>query len=194
MISIQNLALRTLPIALSSSKQITSGMEENERRLQTTMTACDVTTPNFIVLCTVPVILRSGNRSLKVNALLDEASTKTYVNADVAAELDLKGKTEQVTVNVLNGQVKTFETRPVDMEIESLAGDVRLRVTAYTANKVTGTMSVFDWSNYDQRWPHQRHIYLPRNAKRPVIDCLIGLDCIYFIAQSRKLGDDLTSR
>ena len=163
---------------LSSSKQITSGMEGNERRLQTTMTACDVTTPDFIVLRTVPVILRNGNRSLKVNALLDDASTKTYVNADVAAELGLKGKTERVTVNVLNGQVETFETRPVDMEIESLAGDVRLRVTAYTANKVTGTMSVFDWSNYAQRWPHLRHINFPRNAKRPVIDCLIGLDCI----------------
>ena len=53
---------------------------------------------------------------MTVNALLDDASTKTYINADVAAELGLKGKTEQVTVNVLNGQVETFETRPVNFE------------------------------------------------------------------------------
>ena len=29
---------------------------------------------------------------MKVNALLDDASIKTYVNADVAAELGLNGK------------------------------------------------------------------------------------------------------
>ena len=31
-----------------------------------------------IALRTVPVYLKSGNRKLKVNALLDDASTKTY--------------------------------------------------------------------------------------------------------------------
>ena len=40
-----------------------------------------------LALRTVPVIVKNGSRKLKVNALLDEASTKTYINADVAAEL-----------------------------------------------------------------------------------------------------------
>ena len=31
------------------------------------------------------------DRKLQVNALLDDASTKTYINADVAAELELQG-------------------------------------------------------------------------------------------------------
>ena len=121
------------------------------------MTSSDVTAPDFIVLCTVPVVLRNGIRSLKVNALLEDARTKTYVNADVAAELGLKGKNVNGKKgNVLTGQVETFETRPVDIELESLAGDVRL-----TYSKVTGTMSVFDSSNYAQRWPHLRHIKFP---------------------------------
>ena len=32
---------------------------------------------------------------MTVNALLDDASTKTYVNADAAAKLGLKGKTKK---------------------------------------------------------------------------------------------------
>ena len=55
-----------------------------------------------------------------MNALLDEASTKTYINADVAAELGLQGQPQKVTVNVLNGQTETFETTPVEVELELL--------------------------------------------------------------------------
>ena len=80
----------------------TSGMEGNGREKQTTMMAQECIETEFIALRTVPVILRNGSRSLKVNALLDDASTKTYVNEEVAAELGLRGKTETVTVNVLN--------------------------------------------------------------------------------------------
>ena len=58
------------------------------------MTASNVSTADFIALRTVPVILKNGDQSLKVNALLDDASTKTYVNSDVAAQLGLQGKME----------------------------------------------------------------------------------------------------
>ena len=75
-----------------------------------------------MALRTVPVFLKNGNRRIKVNALLDEASTKTYLNADVAAELGLQGHPQSVTVNVLNGQTENFETTPVEVELESLDG------------------------------------------------------------------------
>ena len=82
---------------------------------------------------TVPVILKNGGRRLVVTALLDDASTKTYVNSDVAAELGLQGESRKVTVNVLNGQEDTFET-PVECGIESLDGRISIRITAFTAN------------------------------------------------------------
>ena len=44
----------------------------------------------IMALRTVPVFLKNGNRRTKVNALLEEALTKTYLNADVAAELGLR--------------------------------------------------------------------------------------------------------
>jgi len=37
---------------------------------------------------------------VKVNALLDDASTKTYVNADVATEFGLTGCPQRVSVSV----------------------------------------------------------------------------------------------
>ena len=42
-----------------------------------------------IALRTIPVYLKNGNKRLRVNALLDDASTKTYLNSDVAAEMGL---------------------------------------------------------------------------------------------------------
>ena len=86
--------------------------------------------------------IKNGERSITVNAFLDDASTKTYVNADDATKLELKGKTETVTVNVLNGQVETFETKPISVELKSI------KVAAYTANRVTGNMTVIDWNRF----------------------------------------------
>ena len=71
---------------------------------------------------TVPVTLVNGSCRIKVNALLDDASTKTYINTDVAAELGLQGSFQKTNVNVLNGQVETFLTMPVALELESLNG------------------------------------------------------------------------
>ena len=113
---------------------------------------------------------------MQVNALLDDASTKSYINADVAAELGMQGKTEQVTVNVLNGQVETFETQRVNIELESLNGSVSRKVTAYTANREKGNMAIFDWNKCKKRWPYLREIDFPRSTKRQIVDVLIGLD------------------
>ena len=55
----------------------------------------------FLSLRTVPVALKNGNREIVVNALLDDGSTKTYLNSDVATELDLKGERQDVTVRML---------------------------------------------------------------------------------------------
>ena len=87
-------------------------------------------------------------------ALLDDASTKTYINADVAAELGLKGKTEKVTVNVFNNLDETFETRPVNFELKSVNGQSERENVAYTASMVTGNMTVVDWNKYRMKWQH----------------------------------------
>ena len=89
-------------------ESLTSRTEGKGREDVTTLMVHEDYQPDFIALRTVPVMVKSGGKSIKVNALLDDASTKTYINSDVAAELGLQGKTERVTVNVLNGQIKNI--------------------------------------------------------------------------------------
>ena len=48
-----------------------------------------------------PVIVKHGDRRLVANVLLDDASTKTYINGDLVTELGLEGAVQQITVNVL---------------------------------------------------------------------------------------------
>ena len=93
---------------------------------------------------------------MKVNTLLDDASTQSYINADIAAQLGLQGKFQQVTVNVLNGQIKTFVTMPVEFELESLNGSGDMKMSAFTAARVTGNMNVVKWSDLArifESWP-----------------------------------------
>ena len=150
---------------------ITVGIE------QTTMVTQSNIRANFIGLRTVPVILKNGEHSLKVNALLDVASTKSYINADVAAELGLQGRTEKMTVNVLYGQVEAFETKPINVELVSITGNISTMVSVCTVDRVTGNMPVVEWIKFKQQWPHLRNIDFPTSATRPIVDMLLRLDC-----------------
>ena len=57
--------------------------------------------------------------------MLDDGSTKSYINSDVAAELGLDGPVETVTVSTMNGNVKTFQTTSVYCEVGSIDGKVK---------------------------------------------------------------------
>ena len=71
---------------------------------------------------TVPVILSNGKNKLVVNALLDDGSTKSYVNSDVAFQLQTHGSVQLIQVGVLNGKIETLDVMPVELMVESLDG------------------------------------------------------------------------
>lgn len=71
--------------------------------------------PSITGLRTVPVIVSSGTKHIKINALLDDGSTKSYINSGIAAELGIQTVTQKVKVNVLNGYTETFETMPLSI-------------------------------------------------------------------------------
>ena len=158
----KNGSTRPAPVNLEKSSKVAIGTLEpqdqdsslTEGKEQTTMVTQSNIRANFVGLRTVPVILKNGERSLKINALLDDASTKSYINADVAAELGLQGRTEKMTVNVLNRQVETFETKPINVELTSITGNVSTMVSACTVDRVTGNMPVVEWNKLKQQWPH----------------------------------------
>ena len=81
-----------------------------------------------VALRTLTVYLKNGDCELKISALLDDASTKIYINADVAAELGLQSHPS------LEG--KSF------------------KITPLTTNGVIGNMRVIDWSTCAEQWPY----------------------------------------
>ena len=150
-------------------------VQQVTERSHTALTS-QIVQPRFVALRTVPVFLKNGYRRIKVNASLDDASTKTNLNADVAAKLGLQGHPQSVTVNVLNGQVETFETMPVEVELESLDGNVKVMISAFTAERVTGNMKVIDWGKYAVNCTYLKGIQFPNPGIGPIVDLLIGGD------------------
>ena len=103
-----------------------------------------------------------------------------------------------MTVNVLNGQVETFETKPINVEVMSITGDISTMVSACIVDRVTGNMLVVEWNKLKQQWSHLRNIDFPTSATRPIVNIvnmLLGLDCadlLYTIQEVRgKPGEPM---
>ncbi|XP_067040969.1 uncharacterized protein [Acropora muricata] len=163
-----------------ASQLTTEGEQRNiTERSMTTVDHNNSEAPAFVALRTVPVILKNGNRRIEVNALLDDASTRTYLNSDVAAQLGLQGEYQRVSVNVLNGRVEAFETMPVELEVESVDGHFTRKISALTTDRVTGNLRIIDWKKESNKWKHLQGIAFPKQSTaRPIIDILIGIDCL----------------
>ncbi|KAL9980916.1 hypothetical protein ACROYT_G009558 [Oculina patagonica] len=66
---------------------------ESEERTHTATTGTGaMPSSGFVALRTVPVYVTNHHRRIKVNALLDDGSSRTYLNSDIAAELGLEGR------------------------------------------------------------------------------------------------------
>ena len=163
--------------------------KSNERSHTTTMHATkQPKVANELVLQTVPVILKNGNKRFVVNALLDDGSTKTYVNSDTAAELNLKGTLERMNIGILNGRSELLETMPVEFSLESINGKVDMKIHAFTADRVTGNMKAINWRSFANKWDHLKVVAFPIIGARPIIDILIGIDYadLHCSVQERK--------
>eukprot|EP00117_Sycon_ciliatum_P035424 scpid12780/ scgid2970/ len=130
-----------------------------------------------VAMRTVPVVVRNGETELRVNALLDDASTNSYVSSHVANELGLTGEEETLTVKVLSGRTEIFRTTPVMVELKSVDGTSATTLQAYTADSVVGSSSAVNWQQNRQQWPHLMAVPFPKLQTRRKIDILIGLDC-----------------
>ena len=148
-----------------------------ERSQITTLTSAQY--KEVVSLRTVPVWLKSRGKKIKVNAVLDDARTVSYVNEEVAGALGLSATYEKVSVNVLNENVETFDSMPVSFTLESCDGNVKISFQALTCpRRVTGTYKIVDWQRYQSSWPHLSVCKFPDPAADPIVDLLIGQDQI----------------
>ena len=80
-----------------------------------------------------------------MNAILDNGSTQTYLNTDIAVKLALNGEIWKSQVNVINETVVTFETALVQFTLKSMSGQVNTVIEAFTINNVTGDLKTTNW-------------------------------------------------
>jgi len=140
-----------------------------------------------IALRTVPVILHSEKTRIIINALLDDGSTKTYINEDVAEHLGITTNTfEKANVTTLNGRSENFNTMNVKFNLTSVDGSTTLPMEASTTRKVTGGLQPVDWNVKKEKWSHLKGIKFPTLANRQKIDLLIGLD---YAELHRSMGE-----
>ena len=129
-----------------------------------------------VMLRTIPIRLRKDRKNVTVNALLDDGSTQSYLNSDVAAELGISTKQFKVAVSTLNGRVEELQTMSVECQVESLDGSYIAPFSAITADQVTGDMKAHDWRLDCSKYAHLAEIPFPEVGKQKSVDLLIGLD------------------
>ena len=79
--------LQQNPVPISKTS-----LMEGEEQQNTSFMGTEYQKMGCISLRTVPIIVENGSKSLIINALLDDGSTQTYLNEDIAAKLDLNGE------------------------------------------------------------------------------------------------------
>ena len=131
---------------------------------------------NYIALRTVPVILHKDGREIAINALLDDASTRSYINSGIAEQLNSIGnQTSTLSVSVLNGNRAQFKTNIAEFDIISQDRHSKTKISAYTTDNVTAGLESIDWCEHKSKYKHLNEIEFPRPTRQKV-DLLIGLD------------------
>ena len=124
---------------------------------------------------TTSVWLKANGKKVKVNAVLDNSSSASYMNEEVAGVLGLSVSYERVAVQVLNDRVETFDSMPVKLMLESSDGNLKTHFSAYTCPcQITGKYKVVEWKCHQASWPHLQVCNFPETAFYPVVDVLIG--------------------
>ena len=96
-----NMKVPKSEIVRNDSFALTRNSMEGEPGAETFVASLSKST-EYLPLRTVPVILKNGSKSMRINALLDDGSTRTYVNEDVADFLGLEGEPVSLNVRLLN--------------------------------------------------------------------------------------------
>ena len=124
----------------------------------------------WISLRTVPVILRTQDRTIRVNALLDDGSTTSYINQEVADFLQLKGDKKSLVVKVIGGVQQQIQSELVKLDLINVGGEVVTKFAALTMKSVVGNLKVINWAQEKMRWAHLNDVVFPSIGKKDVVD------------------------
>jgi len=119
------LTLKVYDVTEENTEQVT-----DEHSHSTTLTSAQY--QEFVSFRTIQVWLSAKGKKIKFNAVLDDASTVSYVSEEVAGALGLSVAYEKVTANVLRENVETFDSIPVSLTLESCDGNDKVSLKTLT--------------------------------------------------------------
>ncbi|XP_065182304.1 uncharacterized protein LOC135813015 [Sycon ciliatum] len=124
---------------------------------------------------TVPVVLSHNGRRVQGTALLDPASSTSYIRQQTASAIGVCGPRKQLTASVLGGGQVTGTYEHVTVAVDKADGSIS-EFRAWALPTVCPSVQPVDWSQSKQSWEHLRDIPFPSVEGR--IDVLIGLNAI----------------
>ena len=139
-----------------------------------------------ISLQTVPVIVRNGEKQIKINALLDSGSNCSFLSKEIVKTLGLKEFDHETrTLHMMNVTDQALRVSKVKFELASVDGRwVRTECMLSVPNILLKSKPV-SWQKYKEEWSHLRSISFPDLAPRDHHEMLIGSDLIFY-HRSRK--------
>lgn len=141
----------------------------------------------------LPALIVQGKRTLEVNVMLDPCSTGSYVSEDAAEELQLQGRTQDLTISGTGGaEVKTLSRR-VELLVANTTRTFSAKLEANVLDNITGDTPAIPWSELKTKWSHLELIPFEKVAKRKQIDVLIGSDHPVFHRVIREVHGDENS-
>ena len=132
--------------------------------------------PENVSLMVLPALITSRDKKLKVNVMLDPCSTGSYVTEQAAAELNLQGPDQSLTISGTGGFEVTKPSQLVEFPVTSLDGRFAAGLQANVLDNITGDTPALQWSELKSRWPHLEQVPFASVAGRAQIDVLIGSD------------------
>ena len=128
-----------------------------------------------ISFMTVPVTVRNGSQETVCRALLDPASTSTYIKAAVAEAIGLTGDPEPLQVTTLGGSQIEAMRRRTPVTIQSTDCSLTHQISAWVLPCVTADTMAVDWCQHQDAWTHLHGIPFP-TMNTGDIGLLIGVD------------------
>ena len=108
-----------------------------------------------------------------INALLDDGSTETYLNVDIAAKLGLHGeirKSDKCESINLWSSISGIHYKEYSRQIHTVT-------EAFTINDVTcDIIKVVNWKAVNRTWDYLRGVNFPQVISRKKIDMFIGVN------------------
>ena len=111
-------------------------------------------------------------------ALLDPASSASYLKGEVAKPLRISGPSHRLEASVIGGGNVSGVRQNVKVTLESVEGGLMADFNALVMPTVTGTVTPVSWRERADKWSHLQDLPFAKFEVGDEIDLLIGLNAI----------------